>query len=1365
MSTLLEIAVNNALACVLLSAVVLVLSRVWNRPAVIHALWVIVLLKTLTPPLVPFSVLSVKTTVGRGGSVAAPTRPSSSADGLPDKEPPLPSSPGVQSLPRASIVPNPAPANTAPFGNDSRDSTRGTFLSSLLHSASANVADAPVPSHATTAPAEPKAGANGTDRQPLLDIHYHPIVPIIWTVGMCWCAAAAGVRVRRFRQLLRLGTPASAELGQEVRALADRLGLRRCPEIVVFDAQISPMLWMDGCRSYILFPETLLTGLDRSTRSTLLLHELAHFRRGDYLVRHLEFLITVIYWWFPLVWWVRRELRQTEEECCDQYVVALAPHLRACYAKALLRVAELLSNRRLALPPLATGVSGYESTRRRLMSIMLAPETGSMGWRCRTCLLAVTALLFPLFPTFARLQSDRVENRSLETSPRVGLAPAPLNSRIIQWLRSKGRRANAFLPTAAVLRKPDDACVAAALAPDGRRLALGFSSGTVQIRDLHSGRAEQEWTSDCDSTHLFAFSSDGRRLAVAGTGNTIEVRDILEQRTVEQHLPEVLSIQSLSYSPDDGMLHVAGTTDERLPCLLSVDSSTLTRRRIQLLDQDPCDLITLSAGGTLVATAVSVDVHSYRVRVLSLPTATTILTIPNIPDTLITQLCLSAEGSALAVLDRQGQIHSWNVRTSQRHATIRPASAPAAIQFAVDGQLVLSVDLEGTASVWDPQDGTCLARLAGKSQSLTPGAKAPFPALASHANGLVAGGAPDGSIRLWVLDEAPASQSVNLHMYLYSVAVSRTGEFALVGGSKGVTRWDLQTGVAQPFGNDSGKAVAVSISPDERQALSGGDRQSVFLWDVPTRTVLKKLEGHTGEVRTVEFAADGQRALSASYDGTAILWDLDSGTVLRRFPTERGRMNAATFSPDGQFVATGDTYAVILWDADSGRLHRRLSTGSPVASLAFTADGRRLVAGLNDATLRQWDGETGAELRRHRGHTQPLESVAVASPDLAAISAAQDGRILAWDLNETLPKFELGVFDEPVKCVRCLPDGRGVICAGTDGVVRCWSLATFPRESTVHSVRQWGAATEVPVTRLIPADHTFRAVGGRTEFVGFLPDAVEFVTAGSDGVVRIWNSRTRELVSELVGHSAGITCGAISHDGRWLATGSWSPEQTVHIWNLESRSRVATLHSHPAPLRALAISHDDRQLATAGEDGVVRLWDLGDYSLQTTLPAQPLPVLSLDFSPRGRQLAVGTGRVRPYAPGEAVLWDLERQMPFRIIAECTALQRAVVYSADGRWLAVKGRENVVAVVDADTGIRRFHLPAAAGPMAFSVDGAFLATGQLDGQIILWDLKNGAPLADLNQHASHVRSLAFSPDGRLLVSAGLEGDVKLWNLRE
>ncbi len=152
------------------------------------------------------------------------------------------------------------------------------------------------------------------------------------------------VRAWRFRRWLEGSSgPAPPELRCEVVELGRGLGLARLPEMRTTNTHVSPMVYWAGGRVRLVIPSFLLDGLKRQELRAVLAHELAHVRRRDHMVRWMEWLACSVFWWNPVAWWARRELKAAEEASCDALGVTALKCAPRDYAKSLLRVVELLS--------------------------------------------------------------------------------------------------------------------------------------------------------------------------------------------------------------------------------------------------------------------------------------------------------------------------------------------------------------------------------------------------------------------------------------------------------------------------------------------------------------------------------------------------------------------------------------------------------------------------------------------------------------------------------------------------------------------------------------------------------------------------------------------------------------------------------------------------------------------------------------------------------------------------------------------------------------------------------------------------------------------------------------------------------------
>jgi beta-lactamase regulating signal transducer with metallopeptidase domain len=322
-----------------------------QRPAVRHALWLLVLVKLITPPLwvFPLVLLSRDAAPTRDEALAISTEPLS----------------GLASLETA------LPPNSI---EDEPSVTRS--WSSML----------------------PQVELGPVDQRRLA---------LVWLSGSLVSLTVTGLRLRRWNRLLRFIGPVSEDVQEGVDLLAHAMGIARPPRAYWFPAASAPLLWALGCRPCLIVPRKLWDRLDDCQRTTLLVHELAHLKRKDHWVRMVELLATALYWWLPLAWIARWALRDAEEQCCDAWVVWTCPDANRAYAETLLDTVDFLSETGRAVPLAASGFGHAHHLKRRLTMIMKGTTPRGLSWSSVLGMFGLAALLLPLSPTWAQKVEEK----------------------------------------------------------------------------------------------------------------------------------------------------------------------------------------------------------------------------------------------------------------------------------------------------------------------------------------------------------------------------------------------------------------------------------------------------------------------------------------------------------------------------------------------------------------------------------------------------------------------------------------------------------------------------------------------------------------------------------------------------------------------------------------------------------------------------------------------------------------------------------------------------------------------------------------------------------------------------------------------
>ncbi len=269
----------------------------------------------------------------------------------------------------------------------------GTPLPPALPLGTQAASPADVPASALTAPDAPKPAS----------LPWSLLVCAFWLVGVCAVLAPVLAGLVCVDRLGRRSLPVTTAMAGVGAELAPRLGIRRA---VAFrqtgdtGASPVPMTW-GWRRPVVLLPATAGDWSAERLR-VVLLHELAHIQRGDWLWQMLAHAVCALYWFHPGVWLVARGLRLESERACDDQVLA-AGIAAPDYATHLVEVARTLSQTK-ASPSVALPMAGRSQIESRVRAILVAQRReASMTRRvfaliaCATGLLALAvAMLHPV---------------------------------------------------------------------------------------------------------------------------------------------------------------------------------------------------------------------------------------------------------------------------------------------------------------------------------------------------------------------------------------------------------------------------------------------------------------------------------------------------------------------------------------------------------------------------------------------------------------------------------------------------------------------------------------------------------------------------------------------------------------------------------------------------------------------------------------------------------------------------------------------------------------------------------------------------------------------------------------------------------
>ena len=378
-------------------------------------------------------------------------------------------------------------------------------------------------------------------------------------------------------------------------------------------------------------------------------------------------------------------------------------------------------------------------------------------------------------------------------------------------------------------------------------------------------------------------------------------------------------------------------------------------------------------------------------------------------------------------------------------------------------------------------------------------------------------------------------------------------------------------------------------------------------------------------------------------------------------------VTSIAFSPDGKYVLSGSwDNTVKLWDISQGKQIRAFKghTGY-VSSAAFSPDGRYALSGSNDQTLKLWDISTGNEIRTfihtEGGALLPVKSVAF-SPSGRYVLSVRGDNLKLWDVStgkgiKTFMQGErfLGI-PNVILSAAFSPDGRYVLSGGSDYNVRLWEVSTG-KEVRTFTGNTWAVST-----------------------VAFSRDGKYALSGGFDASIRIWDISTGEEVAMMAGFDDGEWI-AITSEGYYNASENGAKDLSVKVDNIHySVDRFYDVFYRPDIVSAKLHGEDISGLVTITMKDAVKS---PPPSVEFTAIPSDTDKSRAKVCYRAKSTGGGIGEVRLFHNGKLIKSDGYYREAAKTGAEkisLAALSSKVIYE-DMRGVKVKekGRETGAAV--------------------------------------------------------------------------------------
>lgn len=456
-----------------------------------------------------------------------------------------------------------------------------------------------------------------------------------------------------------------------------------------------------------------------------------------------------------------------------------------------------------------------------------------------------------------------------------------------------------------------------------------------------------------------------------------------------------------------------------------------------------------------------------------------------------------------------------------------------------------------------------------------------------------------------------------------------------------------------------------------------------------------------------------------------------------------GPVHAIAVTPNGKFIVSGSRDRTIrIWDLLKGTPIGETIEGhnGPVFAVAVTPNGKRIVSGSWDKTIRVWDMVTGAPVGgRIEGHEWPVTTLAVTPNGKRIVSGSYDSTIRIWDMETGLPTVKpFEGHEGSVYAVAVTPDGKCIVSGSWDKTIRIWNI-------------EKGTQIGKPI----------KGHKGQVHAIAVTPDGKYIVSGSDDFTIRIWDIKNGNPIGKPIeGHKDWIRTLKVTSDGKRIISGSY--DGTIRVWDIKTGEPIGRpIHGHEGPVYAVAVTLDGKRIVNGSKGSTIQVWDIETGA--PTIEGHEYAATAIAVTPDGKRIACG------FFDSTIRVWDLEeRALIGDPIEGPNKAVVAIAMTQSGKRIVSGYEDGSLRVWNVKSGnsvgklIKGRH--GSVNAVAVTPDGKRIVSGHGDNTLCVWDIKTGASIGKtIKWYEGTVTAIAVSPDGKCIVSGHEDYSLRVWDI--
>ncbi|OQX98545.1 MAG: hypothetical protein B6I24_04985 [Bacteroidetes bacterium 4572_128] len=279
------------------------------------------------------------------------------------------------------------------------------------------------------------------------------------------------------------------------------------------------------------------------------------------------------------------------------------------------------------------------------------------------------------------------------------------------------------------------------------------------------------------------------------------------------------------------------------------------------------------------------------------------------------------------------------------------------------------------------------------------------------------------------------------------------------------------------------------------------------------------------------------------------------------------RVNSVSFSPNGKYIISGSWDETLkLWQTESGEEIRTFKGYEyRVNAVDYSPDGEFVISGTSDNTFKLWRIQTGEIIRIFKGHKSNILALAFSPDGNYIVSGSADNTLRLWDRREGKKIKKYKGHSDYVNDVDFSPDGEYFASASDDKTIKIWETSNKYSKKTLYGHKSFVTDIE------------------------FSPDGRYLISASADKNLILWDVDSGDTIRVFRGHTNKVNAVTFSSNGSYIASAGC--DTTVRVWETEKGRLLGTFTGHQAVINCVQFSQNGKYVVSGSDDTNLKLWD------------------------------------------------------------------------------------------------------------------------------------------------------------------------------